>query len=59
MLKNTENKKTQHNTETQKGSWLNKRYYTAAYQNSSDSKNKNLQHKETQELETTCSDETA
>lgn len=52
-------KKTQHNPEAQKGSWLNKRYYTAAHQNSSDSKKKNPNHKDTQELGATCSDETA
>lgn len=45
--------------EAQKGSWLNKRYYTAAHQNSSDSKKKKPTHKETQQVGTTCSDETA
>lgn len=52
-------KKIDINIETQKSSWLNKRYHIATHQNSYDKKNKNPNQKEIQELGTTSSAETA
>lgn len=55
----SEKEKNRHNVETQKSSWLNKRYHIATHQNSYDKKNKNPNQKEIQELGTTSSAETA